>query len=103
MKHSRYSGSSQSGSRLEVTGSSSSRLGSDSSQLLLAQQQRLDSMTAAAAAGQQDVMTAGGGAGINQLLLQALTRQSQAQARTSSHHTTGETSLVSQNSSDLMI
>ena len=91
MKHSRYSGSSQSGSRSEVTGSS--RLGSDSSQLLLAQQQRLDSMTAAAAAaGQQDVMTAGGGAGINQLILQALTRQSQAQARTSSHHSTGESS-----------
>ena len=47
---------------------------------------------AAAAAGQQDVMTAGGGAGINQLILQALTRQSQAQARTSSHHSTGESS-----------
>ena len=60
-------------------------------------------MTAAAAAGQQDVVTAGGGAGINQLLLQALTRQSQAQARTSSHHNTGKSSLVSQNSSDLMI
>ena len=92
MKHSRYSGSSQSGSRSEVTGSSS-RLGSESSQLLLAQQQRLDSMTAAAAAaGQQDMMSAVGGAGINQLLLQALTRQSQAQARTSSHLNTGESS-----------
>ena len=56
---------------------------------------------AAAAAGQQDVMTAGGGAGINQLLLQALTRQSQAQARTSSHHNTGKSSWVSQNSSNL--